>query len=42
MLKHYDSLSKDHPGGPIVVLNLIGANRGLEKTLYEKQESMIL
>ena len=41
MLKHYDSLGNDHPGGPIVVLNLIGANRGLEKTLYEKQNSIM-
>lgn len=42
MIKHFDSLQKDYLGGPIVALNLIGPNRGLEKTLYETQDIVMM
>jgi len=38
MLKHFESLSEDYMGGPVVILNLISRNKGLEKTLYQRQE----
>lgn len=42
MLKHFTSLQEDYMGGSVAILNLIGRSKGLEKTLYERQEIVML
>ena len=42
MLKHYQGLQEDYMGGQIAIVNLISRSKGLEKTLYERQEIVML
>ena len=42
MLKHYAGLQEDYLGGPVVALNLIGRNKGLERILYERQDVLMM
>ena len=42
MLRHYAGLQQDYLGGPIATINLIGTSKGLERTLFERQNTVML